>query len=120
MALSRLRTSKRSTGTAIVVTATGILDATSADAFESAFRSAVGPESKVTALIGDIRGLTAVTSAGLRKILRLLKWSRAQGTKFVLCCATDNTTGRVLAMSGFDQLVDIYPAPAVALTQLRE
>lgn len=119
MKSNRLRTSRRRVGGAVVITATGALDAATVDPFQNAFRSAVGSEDRPTALVGDIRGLTVVTSAGLRAILQLLKWSRAQGVKFVLC-ATDNTTGRVLSVSGFDQLVDIFPSPSVALTKLRE
>ena len=117
--VARFRTSYQISNGTLVVVVSGRVDASKSSDLEEAFRKGVRQHDPVSAVIGDFEGISAISSAGLRAVLVVAKWMRARGTKFALCAVNRNAR-HVFSVSGFDQIIRVFPSRAAALTSLRD
>lgn len=69
-------------------------------------------------LVADLAGVQYTSSAGLRTLLITLKACRKQGGDFRLA-AVQPSVMQVLAMSGFTNLLKVYPSVAEAVGSFR-
>ena len=99
----------------LVARAGGRIDGTNANDFESAMQTAVS--SSQGAVVLDCEGLSYISSAGLRAILRIAKEMNRRAVKFVLCSLSDPIR-EVFQISGFDKIITIHPTRTGALSSL--
>jgi anti-sigma B factor antagonist/stage II sporulation protein AA (anti-sigma F factor antagonist) len=74
--------SVKNLGGAVVVTTTGRVDLTNADAFKDVLTSALG--AATSALIVDFSGVDYISSAGLRSLMIAFKAGKAAGKSFAI------------------------------------
>lgn len=83
----------------------GDLDAETADLFEYEISELIENNKKVAL---DFANLRYISSAGLRSILKLSKYSAKIGTKIVICSAK-SIVGDVLDNFGIEEICEVYP-----------
>ena len=105
---------RREGGVAIALVL-GRIDNASADDFRSLVEDGVGPDD--AALVVDMEKVAFMSSAGLRACLILAR--RFGAEKFALCALTE-LNREVVAISGFDELINVYRSQAGALQALGE
>ena len=98
-------TTENENGT-LIASAGGRIDGTNAAEFENAMQAAIG--STEGAVVLDCEGLSYISSAGLRAILRIAKDLTRRAVKFVLCSLSDPIR-EVFQISGFDKIINIHP-----------
>lgn len=84
----------------------GRIDGTNAAAVEAELKSIL--ESEGPNLILDLSGVDYLSSAGLRVVLVAAKSTRVSGGKLVLA-GPRPAISEILAMSGFDRIIEIAP-----------
>jgi anti-sigma B factor antagonist len=99
----------------LIAKAGGRIDGTNAGDFEDAMKTAA--RSNDDAVVLDCEGLSYISSAGLRAILRLAKDLNRRAVKFVLCSLSDPIR-EVFQISGFDKIITIHASRTVALESL--
>ena len=87
-----------------IVTIAGRADGESADALETALRSAVEANPKVVA---DLTALTYISSASLRSILQGARAAQSRGTEFAIC-GMNPFVKEVFDATGLHKLLRIY------------
>ena len=90
----------------------GHIDSSNADEFQRIIESGIDAEDH--ALILDFERVFFISSAGLRVSLVLSRKFNELGKKFGLCTLSDPIL-KVLAISGFDQIIPIYGSRAEAI-----
>ncbi|MFO7727312.1 MAG: STAS domain-containing protein [Desulfonatronovibrio sp.] len=97
---------------ALIITAAGRLDTTTAADFESKCLEIISPEDKN--IIIDLQGIEYISSAGLRSILSVGKKVRSDGGNLIFC----NLKGmvrEVFEISGFSSIFTIHDTLEQAL-----
>jgi len=97
---------------ALVVHASGRLDAHTASTFESALLAKL--EEKPARLVVDLAGVEYISSAGLRAILVAVKRGKALGCALAASGLRPNIR-EVFDLSGFGNLIPIHASVAEAL-----
>ena len=100
----------------VIAKAGGRIDGTNAADFENAIQSAVGGIEGAVVL--DCEGMSYISSAGLRAILRIAKDLNRRAVKFVLCSLSDPIR-EVFQISGFDKIIAIHPTRTGALASVQ-
>ena len=95
-----------------IATPIGHIDSSNADEFQRIVESGIDAEDH--ALILDFERVFFISSAGLRVSLVLSRKFKELGKKFGLCTISDPIR-KVLAISGFDQIIPIYESRAAAI-----
>ena len=95
-----------------VVCITGRLDTTSAPVFDTQTTSLLGE--KHTRILLDASAMTYISSVGLRSILRIIKHTSQCGGRTGMFALAPQIL-EVIEISGFQQLLDIYPDRETAL-----
>jgi anti-anti-sigma factor len=101
-------------GTATVVVPEGRIDFATAPGFEKELQQVLGGGSPPAALLIDCGALEYVSSAGLRAILVTARAAQKAGIAFALC-ALRPAVQEVFDLSGFSQIIALYPDRAAAL-----
>lgn len=101
----------RSGGT-LVITASGRLNADSAQALQTHVLGRI--DAGETSVLLDLARLDYISSAGLRSLLVAAKRMQACDGRFALCALTPNVS-EVFRLSGFDSIIDVHPDRATAL-----
>ncbi len=99
---------------AIVAAIAGRLDGAAAPEADESLSGLIGPQST---LIVDLAGLSYVSSAGLRVLLKLAKQAKGSKARLVLSGVTDGVK-EVFEISGFTSIFSIYPDRGQALAAL--
>ena len=102
-------------GDLLIAVIAGRLDGTTADLCESALDSGISDSDHV--LILDFEKLTYISSAGLRVILRIAKKFTGGDKKFAVCALSDSVS-EIVAISGFDKIIDVQDSRAAAISEL--
>lgn len=89
-----------------VVAITGRLDTTSAPVFDAQTASLL--EQKNPRVLLDLSGVTFISSAGLRSILKIIKHTSVNGGRTGIFSAPAPIL-EIIEISGFQPLLDIYP-----------
>ena len=90
----------------------GRIDGSNAQEVQSLIESGIGPED--TALLLDFEQLSYISSAGLRLGV-IIAWKfKDPGKQFGICALTGGVR-KVITMSGFDQIIDIYESQNEAI-----
>ena len=71
-------------------------------------------------LVADLSQLTYVSSAGLRVLLAAVKEARRQGGDVRLAAVRSEDVNKVLRMSGFSNILRVYPDTAAAVASFAE
>jgi anti-sigma B factor antagonist len=100
-------------GSVTVVGVNGSLDALTAPALTEFFSQQIQVSNQ--RLIADLSGLEYTSSAGLRVLLAAVKEARQQGGDLRLAAVTPQVT-KVLAMSGFTNILKIFPDKQSAIS----
>lgn len=90
----------------VVMQIAGQIDTTTAEQLQAAFRAELRPEK--TYLIADLSQTSYINSAGLRVLLATLQSIR-QTHGDLLLAAVSRQVYRVLEISGFTELLQVYP-----------
>ena len=105
----------RREGDIAIASALGRIDSASADDFRRLVVGGLEPDDDV--LVLDMEKVAFMSSAGLRACLILAR--RFGAGKFALCALTQLNRD-VVAISGFDRLIDVYGSQAGALRAFSE
>lgn len=106
---------ERKDGVLIAVVA-GRIDGNNADVLQDTLEFGIGPEDR--ALILDFERVTFISSAGLR-VGVIIAWKfKDPGKQFGVCTLADPVRD-VIAVSGFDQIIDIFESQAEAIETFR-
>ena len=90
----------------------GRIDGSNAEVFQGTLESGIGPDDR--ALILDFKRVTFISSAGFR-VGVIIAWKfKEPGKQFGVCTLTDLVRD-VIAISGFDQIIDVYASQAEAI-----
>ena len=116
--MARLRKSYQVSNGVLVVAVSGRVDSAKSGELAEAFRGGLRQHGPVAAVIGDLEGMSGISSAGLGAVLRTAKWLRSQETRFALCGVNGNAR-RVFAVSGFDRIIRMFPSRAQALSAMQ-
>jgi anti-sigma B factor antagonist len=100
-------------GQVTVVIVDGSLDALTAPDLTEFFSQQIGMNN--ARLIADLSGLEYTSSAGLRVLLAAVKEARQQGGDLRLAAVTPQVN-KVLSMSGFTNIIKIYPDRSSAIS----
>ncbi len=96
---------------AVVLHATGRLDAHTATAFEGALLERI--DKKPARLVIDLEGVEYISSAGLRAILVAVKRGKALGCPLAACGLRPNIR-EVFDLSGFGNLIPLHASVSEA------
>jgi anti-anti-sigma factor len=99
-------------GSTLVMTPSGRLDAASAPAFQERLLSCI--DGGETSVLLDCVHLDYISSAGLRSLLTAAKRLQARDGWFAVCTLTDHVR-EVFQVSGFDTIIEVHPDRATAL-----
>ena len=102
-------------GTTLVVTMHGRLNAASTEALQEQLLAHVDAGEK--AILLDLAGVDYISSAGLRTLLIATKRMQANDGRLAICSLTDNVR-EVFRMSGFDSIIEVHPDLATAFQKL--
>ena len=94
----------------------GRVDGSNAIDFQTALESAI--DSKDSAVLLDMEGLSYISCAGMRVILLSAKALGGRNAKFAIC-SISSSIREVFQISGFDKIIPIYPSQAEALASLK-
>lgn len=100
-------------GPVTVVRVEGSLDALTAPALTEFFSQQIAGNNP--RLIADLSGLEYTSSAGLRVLLAAVKEARQQGGDLRLAAVTPQVN-KVLSMSGFTNILKMYPDQSSAIS----
>lgn len=95
----------------------GRIDTNNAAEFEKVLESGLNPSDQKVIL--DFEQVTFISSAGLRAIIAVAKQLRNRGSKLALCSFTAMVE-RVITVSGFDQVLGVFPSRADATKSFDE
>ncbi len=94
-----------------IATLDGRIDTSNAREFEEKMLEGVSEDAR--ALLLEFSGITYISSAGLRIVLKLAKiFSKPKS--FAVCSLPD-TVDEIFTISGFSQIVTVYKSPADAV-----
>lgn len=94
-----------------IATLDGRIDSSNAREFEDLMLEGVEKEDR--ALLLEFSGITFISSAGLRIVLKLAKiYSKP---KVFAVCSLPETVDEIFNISGFSQIVTVYKSPAEAV-----
>ena len=105
---------ERQEGIAIAILG-GRIDGSTTDQMQSELESGMGSDDE--ALILDFEQVSYINSSGLRVGLRIAKQCRDAGRKFGICNLSDATRD-IVAISGFDQVIQVFESRNRALNQV--
>ena len=92
----------------------GRVDSTNSHDFDAALQEGSGADTE--ALILDLAGVSFMSSAGLRVLLRMAKAFASPRTLIV--CGLSPLLAEIFTISGFNQIVTIHKSKAAALSAL--
>ena len=98
----------------VVTSVNGRLDSSSSHKLDE-YLAVIPPDSR--ALLLDFSGLTYISSAGLRVVLKATKLARSAGVALAVCGLSPQVH-EVFDVSGFSTLIPIHPDRAAALVAL--
>jgi anti-anti-sigma factor len=102
-------------GTTLVMSVEGRLDAASAPSFQDQLLARIaGGQASV---LLDLSLVDFISSAGLRAVLIAAKRLREGDGQFAVCALHDNVR-EVFRVSGFESIIDIHPDRHTALERL--
>ena len=84
--------------------------------WQTALESGIGADDR--AMVVDFGQVPYLSSAGLRVLLTTAKRFNGPGGAFVICNLT-RTVRKVIAASGFDGVIPVYEAVAVAVAAIK-
>jgi len=99
----------------VVVTLPAEIDITNADAIREELLSAINQGADI--MIADLSGTRFCDSAGVSTLVRAFRRATSSATKMRLVVG-GLAVERVLALTGVDRLIEIYPTVATALGSL--
>jgi anti-anti-sigma factor len=97
-------------GAITVAAIDGRLDTVTAGAAEQKLLALLG----AGGVIADLSGVTYISSAGLRVLLRAAKQAKAASVSFAIC-GTQPAVREVFEMSGFDKIIPSFTTRVEAL-----
>ena len=89
----------------------GRIDGSNAKEVQNIIESGIGPED---ALLLDFEQVSYISSAGLRLGVIISRKFKDPGKQFGVCALTERVR-KVITMSGFDQIIDIYESQTEAI-----
>jgi anti-anti-sigma factor len=95
-----------------VMSITGRLDSTNAPLFDSQADPVLAEAG--SRILLDFSGLTYISSAGLGSIMRIAKWTAGRGGRTGIFSVPAHIL-ELIAISGFQPMLDIYPDRETAL-----
>jgi anti-sigma B factor antagonist len=99
-------------GRVAVMTLPAEIDVSNADQIREDLLAAVAQDASL--VIADMSATTFCDSAGVTALVRAMRKANASGTGLRVTTSAPAVT-RVLAITGVDQLIDIYPSVAAAM-----
>jgi anti-sigma B factor antagonist len=99
-------------GRVAVMTLPGEVDVSNADQIREDLFAVMAQDASL--VIADMSATTFCDSAGVTALVRAARKANASGTRLRLATSTPAVT-RVLAITGVDQLIEIYPSVAAAM-----
>ncbi len=90
----------------------GRIDGSNAQEVQRVIESGIGPEDN--ALLLDFEQVSYISSAGLRLGIIISRKFKDPGKQFGVCALTERVR-KVITMSGFDQIIDIYESQTEAI-----
>jgi anti-sigma B factor antagonist len=99
-------------GRVAVMTLPAEIDVSNADQIREDLLAAVAQDASL--VIADMSATTFSDSAGVTALVRVARKANASGTGLRLATSAPAVT-RVLAITGVDQLIEIYPSVAAAM-----
>ena len=103
-------------GSVLTIKTQGRIDGSNAADFLQSVEGVI--DQNATGVILDFGGLTYISSAGLRIILLLAKDLRQRSVSFAVC-SLSSSVAEIFMISGFDQIINLYPDSAAALSALQ-
>lgn len=103
-------------GTTCIITPSGQVDALTSPKLNEYFQEKL---IEYHNLVGDLSKVDFISSAGLRVLLATVKDARRSGGDLRLAGVKDDVK-KVLSVSGFDQILKIYPDVQSAITSYSE
>ncbi len=94
-------------GDTLTVSAAGRVDGSNASSFLDSLKGLI--ESGDQRVILDLKGLEYISSAGLRMLLMAAQDMDKQSKAFCICALSESVND-VFRVSGFDQIIKIYPS----------
>ena len=104
-------------GDTLVAVLLGRIDSGSADHFQQLLEDGLGPDDH--RLVLDFERVSMITSAGLRVCLVIAKRFTGPGQRFALC-SLSQFNRQIVAISGFDRVIDVYKSRDLALAALAD
>ena len=95
------------TGDTLVVSTSGRVDGSNASDFLESLQGLFDPGDQK--IILDLGGLDYISSAGLRVLLMAAQSLDKQSKSFSICALTE-AVGDVFRISGFDQIINVFPS----------
>ncbi len=102
-------------GDTLVAILLGRIDSGSADHFQELLEDGLGPDDRK--LVLDFERVSMITSAGLRVCLVIAKRFAKPGKRFAICSLSE-LNREVVAISGFDRIIDVHESRDAALAAL--
>ena len=102
---------ERENGT-LVAKVEGRIDGVNARDFEEALKAAISGDDSTVVM--DLKGLSYISSAGLRVILLIAKTLRKRNAELMLCSLSDPIR-EVFEISGFDKIIPVHASREEAL-----
>ena len=105
-------------GSTLVMVVSGRVDASTAAEFETRLAGWTRPGA-LSAVVLDAADLTYIASRGLRAMLQATRALAGKPGRFLVCAPTANVRA-LLEVTGFDQLLEVHPTRAAALSALEQ
>ena len=103
----------------LIAEVTGRLDAARSRDFETTVSQAIRQRADdIGGVVVDLEGVRAISSAGLRALLKLAKAQQARRGWYAIC-AVQGPVRSVLSVSGFDRILRIFASRSLAVTRFR-
>ena len=100
----------------LIVSPHGRIDTKNADEIQLEMDPEIASEAGP--LVIDFQGVTFLSSAGLRVVLRIAKFLNRQGREFAMA-SLNRSVRDVVEVSGLDQLITIYDSRLAAVRGIR-
>lgn len=101
----------------LIISPVGEIDASSSIHLDNAIKQAI--QEKQTKILGDLSGLSYISSAGLGVFISHLEEFKSEGIKMVLC-SLNNSVDEVFGILGLKKLIEIKETKEEGLDALNE
>ncbi len=105
----------RQEGNVAIASILGRIDSSSSDHFQAMMVEAL--DSGPRTLLMDFERVSYISSAGLRVCLRLAKRFRKTGQTLAMCSLSE-VNRDIVAVSGFDKLIEVHEDPESAIAAM--